>query len=483
MHIHGQELEINSDLVKWGEDYKAPDKTARYDYIGTIEGTDYYSYGYYTDEGMMRRLNRIGFMRVQNGKVLSESDDYIKLPYLSLVKAMTLKNELCILYEVKNKSDDSFEFRMKKIDKTTFKEQQDTILFRVDLKKKHKQKVLFMPSQTGNNYVALLTSTDKKYDLMTLTLFYYNAEMQEQWQTKYSSKQDFKITPLDVLASDCGKVYMISKKTDDETTEDSKMYYDYELGEAPCLLSIISPNDITEINLPETYPSLQANIFEIDTNRLYIAFSHRKRYASIEYNLESKTSKSFSSFNYAQSKGKTFWTVKKIIKSDNGNIVSLVCDDYEMEILNTASQERHFFNGRNFYILCHNPQTDTLYTKMISRAVHSSAFCDIDYGRYEGILFFGYKNNVYAIYNADRNYDDLSNVILLESSPTRTGSQIVANMIKINEMGQTTLTGLVPYKELGLMFSPAMSFRSDAKTIQINSLKGKHITFGELSLE
>ncbi|MDR0790899.1 MAG: hypothetical protein LBO06_08945 [Bacteroidales bacterium] len=491
LYFYGQKLNVNSDLVKWGEDVKLEDKSSRYDYIGSIDGNDYYAFGYYSS-GMMRRFNRVGFMKVKDGVMVAQNNDYIKLPLGSLVATLVLDDELCILYQQENKKADAFELRSIRVDKNTLKQRTDNVLISVDLKKNSNQDIAFFPSSDRKCFAAMLMTREKKSDLMQVRLFYYDSNMNEVWNSGYSSQSDAMITPLAVVPTSHGSIYILSKQTEYEKGEKSKLYTQSETATAPFVIAKITEDNVTEQVIDQSFPCSQARLFEVDENKLFIAFSNRLLLTSVEYNFETEGVVVLPDLKYAQDKQKTYWSIDKIIQLDNGNVVVLATDDYVSIVTdNTIKLSKIYaasntYYGRNFYILCYNAdKAELVYSKMISRAVMSYSNYAIGFGQYENILLFSDENDVYAVYNADRSDNDLSDEVFIESQTMLPGDtrKATGNMVKISENGEVTLTSIVPCKELGLVFSPAISFKSADKTIQINAIKGKSITFGELILK
>ena len=488
---HSQELTINSDAVSWGEDIKLADKNTRYDYLGTIGGEDYYAFGYYST-GTKGHFNKVGFLKVKDGVLISQTKDYIKIPRGSLVETMVLKDELCVIYEQTSKKNKVFELKIIKIDKNTLKQKTDEVLISVDLVKKHYHEVALFHSKDKKNHAAMLMTKDNKSDRMSVHLFYYNSNMKEQWNNSYSPSQDVDMTLLNVMPTSDNAIYILSKQEKEKAKEKNRMYNEDETSSSSCIIAKVTENNALELTLDGTFPSRQAKMFEIQPNKLFIAFNNSLNFAAVEYDFDKAICRSLSGLSHKQGKQKTYWSIDKIIQLDNGNVVTLLTDDYVVIVTERINMSLKLYRGlftyygRNFNILCFDvDKNKLLYDKYISRAVTSEAQFPIGHGRYENILLFNDKNDVYAVYNAGREDNDLSNEVFLSSQITlpKQSKKATGNMIKIDETGDNvTVTSIVPCKELGLIFSPAISFKSSGKTIQINAISNKTITFGEMLL-
>ncbi|MDR1846534.1 MAG: hypothetical protein LBR17_00230 [Bacteroidales bacterium] len=483
MICFGQTIEMKTNLVRWNDKYKI-DNGTRYDYIGTIEEEDFYAFGYYTTTGFQARFNRLGFMKVKDGKVLLYNEDYIKIPRNSLEHVLTTETDIAVIYNNEDDDRDMYQLRCKKIDKNTLKEKTDNVLLEFEKRKNSEQSLMVIPSKNKGNYALLLFASEKKSDKASLRTFYFDRNFELLWQHQYITEQEKVIAPLNVLPNESGSIYVISKVMQEEFYN-KKRRNDKEEEYTSFVIAKLSENNMEEHLIEGKFPCREAEMYEIKSNEIFIACGNRKQFSGITFDISQENIINTSSFEYKLDKEETFWSISQILPLKNENLVVVVEDNYTLITTSTSVPTSYNYCGRNFYTLCVNPYNNNkpLYNQMVSRAIGNFSQWKSGGGQYEKPMFFTKGNDLYAIYNADIRDNDYSGEVFTDVNidVMRSARNVVTNMLHLNETGEAKIVSIFSYKDSDLLFSANISHLRSDGILQIGSIVKKVAVFGELN--
>jgi len=205
---NAQTLEINSNLVRWGDDY--PQSTSLmsnivYDYIGSIDDVNYFSY--VKKSGAFKITTSVGFFTEKKGVIINKSKNDFEFPSankLDVKKIIMADNQIYLIY---TKIDgDKIILRKQQINIENFTLTNDEAIATANYHKKMKSEFSFFASENNESFVVALSPN--------LTLFYFDKTMELKWIKEYRHESKFSYTLTDIIPSVYDeKIYMVGKTT------------------------------------------------------------------------------------------------------------------------------------------------------------------------------------------------------------------------------------------------------------------------------
>lgn len=456
-----------SQKIQWGQEYKADDKTSIYDYIGNIEDNNYFAFGYKTT-GFLRRFNRIGFMKVNSNNVKSYTDEYIEIPLFSLIGSFTTVNNIAVLYQKENKDNDANEVRCKIIDKNTLTENSEKVLLSFNTQRKDDASINVFHSKDKSKIAVSYYNYNRKSEESYLVFTVFDNTLDKLWANQYTTKQEGMVSILDVETTNEGDIYVLSKVKGEKTK---------------IILTKINGDELDEKVVSNDLDFNNARLYVINNNTVFIADNSKGKFTGITYNLGNSEITNTVSFEYLKDKG-TYWGIKDIYKLENGNLVTVVEDSYLHIEESTTAPATYTYYNRNFYSICVNPNEGKIvYNQLLSKATRYFNRYKTGCGQFESPLYFTVGNDFYAIYNTDKDDNDLAGQLFIETNITfpKGRKSVVTNILKINEQGKPTQITLFGKKETDAMFSANISFEAEkGKIILGRFIDKENINFGTM---
>ncbi|MBP1629919.1 MAG: hypothetical protein H6Q15_812 [Bacteroidetes bacterium] len=457
---------VNSQSINWGERIKLKDHSSVYDYIGSIDGTSYYSYGYRAT-GFMGRFDRIGIMSKKNNNTLNFSPEYIEISYHSLISTFVTEEGIGVVFTEEDGRNDKNEVKCIMIDRNTLKQKSEKVLLSNSLTRKDDASVNFYQSQDKSLFaISYLNNNSKNGSYFTFDV--YDNELKKMWSNKYETEIGGDISFLDIELSNYGEIYILSRHINNKHNK---------VG-----ISKITEEERTENSFDIDIEINDAEIKVIDTNKVYIALNDKIKFVGITYDLEQEELTNKVSFEYKKEKG-TYWGIKDILQLENGKLV-VVCEDTYVLIVTGRSNYNTYYN-RNFYAICVNPEIGKIeYNQLISKSTCFTNGWPSEGGQFEKQFYFTKGNNFYAIYNTSRKDDELCGEIFIDPGITfpSSSNKIISNMLTINESGKPKVDILFSQEEDELNFSPNITNEVENGKISIGGFDGKYINFGTLNV-
>jgi hypothetical protein len=428
-----------SQKFSWSQDYEIEDDNSIYEYIGTIEQTHYYSFGYQTT-GVLKKFNRIGFMSVKNDKVVKYNKDYTKIPKQSLISAFTTENNIAVLYSEENKHSD--QIMCKIIDKTNLVEISDKVLLSYNRVRKEDPKVDIFFSKDKSKCVIGYMNVNSKTNEGYFMIHVFDKDLNNMWSKQFSTKNSGTVSFLNITPTNDGDVYILSNiKSDNDNHK--------------LVITKITENEIEEKVISEDLNFTDAKIRIINPETIFIAGNSNGKFTGITYSINQEMVTNTVSFEYLKSND-TFWDIKDIFTLENGNLVAVVEDNFVL-IETSSYPYTYTYQNRNFYAFCVNPNESKLvYNQLVSKAVGSFFQHKMNgRGQFEDVFFYTYGNDFYAIYNAEKNTNDLCGKLFIQPNiifPMMAKSA-ATKLLKINEQGQSSVEVLYSKKESGHVLS------------------------------
>jgi hypothetical protein len=455
-----------SQNVSWGENYKTEDNSSVYNYIGTIGETDYYSFGYKTT-GFTRRFNRVGLMAVNKNNVTNYTEEYIDIPLFSLFDIVATDENIAIIY--KEETNDTYEIRCILVDKNTLKEKSDKILLSYKMAKKDSPSVSLFASKDKSKYVLTYFNSNKKEKENYLIINVFDKNLTKLYSTQYRTEADADVSILNIAVANNSDIYVLAKTV--SKTEKERL-----------LLSRITEDERTEKEVGEDFDISDIEMHIINKDKVFIAINNGKGFKGITYDMEQEEVTNTVNFEYVKEKEKLFWYVKDILELENGNLIVVIQDSYKVIADGTSFA---FFN-RNFYALCVDVnQSSLVYSQLVSKATGFYNHYDVGYGQFETPFFFTKGNDFYAIYNTDKDDNDLCGEAFIETNIilTRKSKAIVANILKLSPNSAPILKNLFFQSEAKQTFSANLSLEKANGEIIIGRRGDKNINFGTLNIK
>ncbi len=458
-----------SQNIQWGQEYEPGDKSSIYNYIGSIGEEHYFSYGYQTT-GFIRRFNRIGFMSVNNNNVKSYAEQYVDIPFLSIISSFTTNSDIAVIYSQENKDKETNEVKCVLIDKTTYAEKSDNVLLSYSHSKKDDPKINIYSSNDKSKYVITYMNVNSKTKQGYFMVNVFDKDLNKLWSNKYSTEIEGSIKILNISPTNDGEVYILSELDSDNPK---------------LILSKVNENEVTEKIVSDKLEFDDTKLHVINNNTVFIGDNSKGKFTGITFDFEKSEITNTVSFEYIKEKG-TYWNLKDIYPLDNGNLVAIVEDAYLQIFEGSNSAATYTYYNRCFYALCVNPNEGNLvYNQLLSKATRTYNRYRIDKGQFESPLFFTKGNDFYAIYNADKGDNDLCGDVFIETNITfpKGGKDVVTNVLKISPQGTPTQKTLFAQKETKSIFSSNISFEEKIGEIIIGRfVDGDILNFGTMQL-
>jgi hypothetical protein len=463
-----------SQSVKWGEIYTKEDNNSIYDYIGSIDQSQYYSFGYNTIGFSISRFNRLGFMRVENQKVTMYNNDYIQIPKYSLIETFTTGQDIVILYSEENSDEERNEIKCVRVDKNTLKEKSRQRLISFPKGSKDISDVRVLHSKDRSKILIACLNRNRKTNEGSFTLNVYNQDLEKQYTQSYIPKQEGDISLLDVCIDNDGSVFLLS----------AVRYNDKKApNRAKLSVARLQSEDQVEQMISEDVNVVDAKFLPLEKNKALIAINSGSECKVITYDFEKEDVLNTLSTTYTKSKEKTYWTIDDILRLENGNCVVVVKDAYR---LLDYSQTNTVCYDRNLYTFCVNPQQGAVvYAQLISKAIAYMHSYDVKKGQFECPFYFTKGNDFYVLYNADKGDDDLCGEVFIKTNITlpQQTRDVVANLIKIGQDGKPILKNLFFYKDDKALFSQNLTSIFSDGSVQVGRMGKKDVEFGLLQLD
>lgn len=456
-----------SQKIQWGQEYKADDKTSIYDYIGNIEDNSYFAFGYKTT-GFLRRFNRIGFMKVNSNNVKSYTDEYIEIPLFSLINSFTTANNIAVLYQQENKDNETNEVKCKIIDKNTLTENSEKVLLSFNIARKDNASVNVFHSKDKSKIAISYYNYNRKTEESYLVFTVFDNTLDKLWANQYTTEQEGLVSILDVETTDDGDIYVLSKAKGEKTK---------------LILTKINGEEVVEKVVSNDLNFNNVKLHIINNNTVFIADNTKGKFTGITFNIGNGEITNTVSFEYIKEAG-TYWGIKDIYQLENGNLITVVEDSYVNIQESTTAPATYTYYNRNFYSICVNPNDSKIvYNQLLSKATRYFNRYKTGGGQFESPLYFTVGNDFYAIYNADKDDNDLAGQLFIETNITfpKGGKSVVTNQLKIDEQGKPTQITLFGKKETDAMFSANISFEIEkGKIILGRFVDGDNINFGTM---
>jgi len=457
-----------SQNIQWGQEYEPEDQSSIYEYVGSIENDNYFSFGYQTT-GFRRRFNRVGFMKVKNNQVTKYTEDYVEIPLFSLISTFTTINNIALLYQQENKVAETNEIKCKLIDKNLLTEKSEKVLLSFGISKRDNPKVNVYHSKDKSKIVISYFNVNYKTDEGYLAFNVFDNTLDKLWSNKYTTEEEGAVSILDIKITNEGVVYVLSKIKSEKTK---------------LMLSKVTEGEIIEKVVSNDLDFNNAELHVINNNTVFIADNTKGKFTGITYNIQKEEITNTVSFEYIKEEG-TYWGIKDIYELDNGNLVTVIEDSYVHIQESTTTPATYTYYNRNFYAICVNPNDSKIvYNQLLSKATRYFNRYKINGGQFESPLYFTAGNDFYAIYNADKDDNDLAGQLFIETNITfpKGGKSVVTNLLKIDEQGKPRQTTLFGKKTTDAMFSANISFEVEKGKIILGRFKDDNINFGTMQL-
>lgn len=457
-----------SQAIQWGQDYEPEDDGSIYNYVGSIGETQYYSFGYQTT-AFVRRFNRVGLMSVTKNNVKTYNPEYFKIPLFSQIKTVPTSNEIAIIYSEENKDIDKNQVKSKLIDKNTLLEKSEKVLLAFNHTRRDDPKINLYISKDKSKYVITYMNVNSKTDEGYYSINVYDKDFNKIWDKRYSTENEGTVYFMDVAVNNNGEVFLLTKIK----TKEDKTY-----------LSKLNDEEITEYYISEKITLEDSKLHLIDDDNVFVGNNSEGKFSGYTFKLSTEEITNTASFEYKKEKG-TLWVIKDILTLENGNIVAIVQDAYLYIYETTKTPPTYTYFNRSFYALCINPnQSNLVYNQLVSKATRYFNRWQIEYGQFERPLFFTKGNDFYAIYNTDKDDNDLSGEVFIETNITfpKGKKVVVTNLMKISPEGKPTLKTLFSKKESQAYFSENLSFMDEQGNIVLGRFKGDILNFGTMKI-
>jgi hypothetical protein len=460
--------------VKWGEIYTKEDNNSIYDYIGSIDQSQYYSFGYNTIGFHISRFNRLGFMRVDNQKVTMCNNDYIQIPKYSLIETFTTTQDIVILYSEESADEEQNEIKCVRVDKNTLKEKSRQRLISFPKGSKDVSDIKVLHSKDRSKILIACLNRNRKTNAGYFTLNVYNQDLEKQYSQSYIPKQEGDISLLDVCIDNDGSVFLLSAVRYDDKKAPNR---------AKLSVACLQSEDQAEQIISEDVNVVDAKLLPLEKNKALIAINSGSECRVLTYDFEKEDVINSASTAYTQSKEKTYWTIDDIIRLENGNCVVAVKDAYRLFYSNQTNTVCY---DRNLYAICVNPQQGAMvYARLISKAIAYTHSYDVKKGQFECPFYFTNGNDFYVLYNADKGDNDLCGEVFIQTNiflPQQT-RDVVANLIKIGQDGKPIFKNLFFYKDDKALFSQNLTSIFSDGSVQVGRMGKKDVEFGLLQLD
>lgn len=452
-------------------------------YIGSVNGKNYFETDYYS-YGLLRQLNnrlRLFATDNQNNKIVAQTSKAVKVPSGSLLKMMVLDGCPYAFYTTYK------EVRYKRFNPNTLEETADNLLYTSSSKKGILEGKIIQSNDKSKIGLILKCETDKKIEINN-EIAVFDAKLSRLW------KQEIQTTKL----NKDNILQIVDNILQYQIADNGSMYIYYKIFDKQTKITLITASekgintktliDRSEFADIENVDNLESYI--VDDSTLFIAYSNHLKLKCMKYNVVTGAVMGNVSFDYTTDKT-TNWKIRNISKLDNGNFVVAVSNiRSDVYCTRDGGVLCNLYN-KNFYAVCIDSNASKIiYSRMISKGIYSNesgGMTTIDFvvlPMLERPLFFAKGNDFYAVYNASSNDDDLSEKIVSEvkvsTSFTKSSDKVVTNCVKISAEGKATKTTLAEYKDKKMVLSPMLSFVNDNGNWVLGFSSKKRICFTNL---
>lgn len=452
-------------------------------YIGSINGKNYFETDYYS-YGLLRQLNnrlRLFATDNQNNKIVAQTSKAAKVPSGSLLKMMVLDGCPYAFYTTYK------EVRYKRFNPNTLEETSDNLLYTSSSKKGILEGKIIQSNDKSKIGLILKCETDKKREINN-EIAVFDAKLSRLWKQEIQTTKLNKDNILQIVdnilqyqIADNGSMYIYYKIFDKQT----KITLITASEKGVSTKTLIDRSEFADI---ENVDNIESYI--VDDSTLFIAYSNHLKLKCMKYNVVTGAVMGNVSFDYTIDKT-TYWKIRNISILENGNFVVAVSNiRNDVYCTRDGGVLCNLYN-KNFYAVCIDSNASKIiYSRMISKGIYSNesgGMTTIDFvvlPMLERPLFFAKGNDFYAVYNASSNDDDLSEKIVSEvkvsTSFTKSSDKVVTNCVKISAEGKATKTTLAEYKDKKMVFSPMLSFVNDNGDWVLGFSSKKRICFTNL---
>ncbi|MBQ9312624.1 MAG: hypothetical protein IJ213_06210 [Bacteroidales bacterium] len=469
--------------VQWGDFYTCEDHNkTRFDYMGNIDGKDYYSFGYYVTGGYLGRFNRIGFFSFTDTNNFNERKDFITFPKNSLITTCVTSNEPAFIYEDKNKDNSqNRDIIISYVDKNSFTQQKTKTLLTFDKKNTHS----YYSSKNKNYHLFVVYQWDKKKkNIENMSLNVFDKDFNLLWSKDLKNQTVADMWIRDILITDNGEVYTLCsyyENVSDKKDKSESLWITYSSKEDNYRRIIEYNEEIDE-----------AGLCPLKDDMVLVGLITDNEFKTLTFSLRESKVISTSSFTLKMSnsekkkaKDQAVWNISDFLTLDNGNVVCIVKDMFSVWVEPAKSPGYLEKFDRNFYVLCVNPkQKDLVYSQLISRSTKYVVQYRIQRTDYEKPIFYTYNNNVYAIYNTDGKDDEFSGKI--HTTPYveyfNKPKEIVSRILKITPDGKAESENIITYKDAKAMISTTMTHEKEKGKIILGSRGKKDVSMGIINI-
>ena len=452
-------------------------------YIGSVNGKNYFETDYYS-YGLLRQLNnrlRLFATDNQNNKIVAQTSKAVKVPSGSLLKMMVLDGCPYAFYITKK------EVRYKRFNPNTLEETADNLLYTSSSKKGILEGKIIQSNDKSKIGLILKCETDKKIEINN-EIAVFDAKLSRLWKQEIQTTKLNKDNILQIVdnilqyqIADNGSMYIYYKIFDKQT----KITLITASEKGVSTKTLIDRSEFADI---ENVDNIESYI--VDDSTLFIAYSNHLKLKCMKYNVVTGAVMGNVSFDYTIDKT-TYWKIRNISILENGNFVVAVSNiRNDVYCTRDGGVLCNLYN-KNFYAVCIDSNASKIiYSRMISKGIYSNesgGMTTIDFvvlPMLERPLFFAKGNDFYAVYNASSNDDDLSEKIVSEvkvsTSFTKSSDKVVTNCVKISAEGKATKTTLAEYKDKKMVLSPMLSFVNDNGNWVLGFSSKKRICFTNL---
>lgn len=465
--------QTNAQVVNWSEqafEYKT--KKAQLKYIGTRNETYYF---YYLLPSFARfNVNYAHIIAVKNGTTLHSTEE---LKITDTISKIYLEDgKIKILFSGYNKDAEVFEVFLQTISTQTLSVEKTKTILSFESSKKNENFIYYTQSPDSSKIMIAYMDVDSKTKKGFVDISVFDNSFQKIWTKKYVPEFEGEITIGTFSLSNDGELNMLGLAC---------LYNNEAVVSRNFFVSTMSEDDLFENKLgyPEGVLLKSLSSYMLDNNRILIAGLFNYSLIVLLYDIENNQLEKQISVpldNYL------FWQINSIKMLANGRLV-IICEDAYTKFVSSKSTYNYYYYNQNLRIVCLDQESlQPVYNQLISRSTFSKSDFYFSVWGLESPSYFISGNNFYALYNTSAKTNDLSKTPVTESETylSHKNSDIVTNMIKIDEVGNCILFPILKQNEDEAMYTSLVNiqtFQNEAIIAKIS--QNKLITIGTIELK